>query len=126
MVLFGPSSGRWYAGSPGLGSLVLRAVGGVMLYDGTLKSDRAQGFDCLGLTDAECETATARNQSELRRAELMLLSGLGTILATTLFDTVMAGVEASRSNRERALQLGPTLYTSAGNTTVGIRLLGRF
>lgn len=111
-MYFGPSVGRWYAGSDGIGSLGLRAVGGASALLGLAMIIGSE--DCEG----NCHEAVAAS---------MFFGGLGLWAGTSIYDIVMAGSDAHRWNREHAsLQLRPTTVSMAGHHGVGLALAGHF
>lgn len=114
-MYFGPSVGRWYAGSDGIGSLGLRAVGGASALLGV----------ALLIGSGECEGVDCPNHDALYGT--MFFGGLGLWAGTSIYDIVMAGRDANRWNRERyALQLRPTTVSMAGHHGVGLALAGHF
>ncbi len=119
-VFLGPSTGRWYAGSTGIGSLGLRALGGATALIGFAGA----------LGAAECEGPCTNTHGDAYA--YMFFGGLGLFAGTTIYDVIMASRDASEWNSSHrpqsryALRLKPTTISMAGHHAMGLSLAGHF
>jgi hypothetical protein len=112
-VYLGPSTGRWYAGQTGGGSLALRALGGVaMVYGLALVLSQE---DC----DYECTSSSGNTGA------VLLFGGLALWGGTTIYDIVMAKRDTDQWNATH-LHLTPTVMSMAGHNGMGLSLATRF
>lgn len=115
-LYFGPSVGRWYAGSSGLSGLGLRAVAaGAILF----------GF--ASILSSECEFDDERDacsdDESPEPGALLVIGGAGLWLGSSIADIFFARSDAMDYNRRHQLSLSPTRMQ--GGAT-GLALTGRF
>jgi len=126
LLLIGPSTGRWYAGSTGGGSLALRGLSGVSMFAGLVMILGEEEFDCLGYNDTQCAAAQKEHDRNGNIAAVLLIGGAATWVSTSIYDIVMAGHDARVYNREHAMHLAPMIGSTSGHRTTGLVLEGRF
>lgn len=105
LASIGPSTGRWYSGSIGAGSLALRALGGLSTVTGIAVLVAA------GEADSPGDYAVGAGLG-------LFVAGTSLWVATSVYDFIRAGREARSYNRARALRVAPMLH-AASNVQVG-------
>ena len=122
-MYFGPSTGRWYAGESGGVGLGLRALGAATALIGVsqlLASEYSCDFDY------DCTAERERADRAGTRAALLLTTGAGLWVGSTIADIVLAKRGVDRWNKRHALSVAPTALTSRDGHVPGLVLAGRF
>ncbi len=102
-LVVGPSTGRWYAGEVGGGSLALRGAGVLAVGVGVL--------GMYGISEADCRANDQPCHSPVP-FQALAIGGAGVILGTWAYDVVHAGRAADRWNAKHAVSVTPGLVGS--------------
>ena len=122
----GPSIGRWYGGGSAAIGLVGRAVGGAFLI--AAASERPIDPNC----DPGSEDCTGQNEAiakQERRERMLLVTGAVLWIGASVYDFVMAPLDAREFNRAHAVTVAPTVMRGGGHGAAlvpGLALSGRF
>lgn len=114
-VYLGPSTGRWYAGEFGAGTLGLRTLSGLSM---------AMGLAMV--IGSECDFEYDCSDSE-RRANIggvLMLGGAGLWIGTTIADIAYAKRAADKWNQRHSVAVGPGFV--GANRSPGVFLSGDF
>jgi hypothetical protein len=124
-LLFGPSTGRWYAGEAGGGTLALRTLGGVSMVVGLVSVIAAAESDC-DFYDDGCPAARDEADAMERRGMVLFFGGAGLWVGTSIADIVFAKRAADSWNKRHSVSLTPGYVGTGGTRTPGVVLTGRF
>lgn len=113
LASIGPSTGRWYSGSIGAGSLALRGLGGLSAVTGVAVLVAA------GEADAPGNYAIGAGLG-------LFLAGTSLWVATSVYDFIRAGRDAQSYNRARAFRVAPMLHAASNVQVGGIALQSDF
>ncbi len=110
-VYLGPSIGRWYGGGSAAVGLLGRAAGGAFLI--AAASERPIDPNC----DPGNEDCTGQNEAiakQERRERTLLVTGAVLWIGASVYDFVMAPLDAREFNREHAVTVTPTVMRGSG------------
>jgi len=117
-MYLGPSTGQWYAGEVGGFGLAARAVGAVAVVHGFSQILQSEG-DC----EPECTAGQHEaNRSAGRRGGVLLLTGVGLWIGSSIADVIFAKRAADGWNERHAITVAPTLSQHGPGFVLG----GRF
>jgi hypothetical protein len=114
----GPSIGRWYGGGSAAIGLIARAAGVAVVLSGiddrppdTCIPEPELGEDCSGENEAQDDYD--------RRWRNRFIIGGALWFGSTLYDFIMAPLDAREHNRERGLAIAPTVVPGGAGLALG-------
>jgi hypothetical protein len=119
-LYFGPSTGQWYAGELGGLGLGLRAAGAASMLYGlhlVLQSES----DCEPELDGDCSAEATRANRVGATGAVLMWSGAGLWVGSTIYDVVLARRAASRWNERHRVTVAPLAANGATGLVVGAR-----
>lgn len=124
-LYLGPSTGRWYAGEAGLGTLGLRTVGGLSTVVGFAMVLGSE-FECEHDYEYDASCNDARDRADRRGivGGALMLGGAGLWVGTTIADIVYAKRAADKWNERRGFVVAPGLV--GPNRSPGMFVSGSF
>ena len=131
LMLIGPSVGRWYGGAR-IGTLIglvgRGAAVGLAIHG--LHEDSQPVDVCDEDIDFDCTKHDAAEERHDRKARIFYASAAALWAGATIYDIVMAPLDARAFNREHAVTVAPTVLRGSGQggaaLVPGLALSGRF
>lgn len=124
-IYFGPSTGQWYAGQVGGLGLGLRALGGVSMVYGLVKMLESE-YDCDFDYDGSCQAEYERHQHDGQVGGVLMLTGAGLWVGSSIYDIVLAKRAAESWNARHSVSLTPGLVGTTGRKAPGLFVSAQF
>ena len=124
-LYLGPSTGQWYAGEPGVLGLGLRAAGAAAMIGGLSQILQSEN-DCEPTIDGDCGAANASSDRARTTGGLLMWTGAGLWVGSTIYDVILARRAAEHANARHALRVAPLTLSAGGHVAHGLAITGRF
>ncbi len=130
LMYIGPSFGRWYGGGSAAVGLLTRTGASLLVVAAIQEDINHHVDDCVPDIDLgeTCEGEDAAKARHDRKVKALLYTGAAIWIASSLYDIVMAPLDARDFNREHAITVAPTALSAGpgGALVPGLALGGRF